>query len=398
LPGEHEPHTALPRGRAAPAGRSHPHALPRVQSFDAPTDDALRDRSGRRLASAEALLARLGADFWASGSRADAWATFLPAYRGPQPQPPHITDASYFYTLGIPGISSGADALGFEYPAYVDPPLAWAERASDIPAGYLTQQLAYFDFDSMINRQTGTLQAVGDPLSYETLAARDDHIICIGILNNLFMICSYLRGMEQFLMDLALDRALAERLIGEVGEFCLEFNRRYLAAFGVRAELYAAWDDVSGQDGMMFSPALFRRYFQPLYRELIAEVKRYGLIFSWHCCGSVHQVLPSMIEAGIDVLDVVQTSARDMDLLDVVQTSARDMDLGIMYRRYGQDVCLSGGIDVQKLLVSGTPAQVRAEVRRAHDLWGARGGLVLGPSHEAAPETPLENVLAIYSA
>jgi len=335
------------------------------------------------LGSAEALLARLGADFWASGSRADAWATFLPAYRGPQPRPPHITDASYFYTLGIPVISSGADELGFEYPAFVDPPLAHAERASDIPAGYLTQRLVHFDFDHMVNRQAGAPQAAGEPLSYEALAARDDHVICIGILNNLFMICSYLRGMEQFLMDLALDLALAERLIGEVGEFCLEFNRRYLAAFGARAELYGAWDDVAGQDGMMFSPALFRRYFQPLYREMVAEVKRYGLIFSWHCCGSVHQALPLMIDAGIDVLDVVQTSARDMDL-------------EIMYRRYGQDVCLSGGIDVQKLLVSGTPAQVRAEVRRAHDLWGMRGGLVLGPSHEAAPETPLNNILAIY--
>ena len=336
------------------------------------------------LGSAEALLARLGADFWASGSRADAWATFLPAYRGPQPQPPHSTDASYFYTLGIPVLGSGADAQGFEYPAYVDPPLARVERASDIPAGYLTQRLKDFDFDNMVNRQAGAPQAAGEPLSCEALAARDDHVICIGVLNNLFMICSYLRGMEQFLMDLALDRALAERLIGEVGEFCLEFNRRYLAAFGAQADVYASWDDVAGQDGMLFSPVLFRRYFQPLYREMIAEVKRHGLIYSWHCCGSVHQVLTLMIDAGIDVLDVVQTSARDMDL-------------ETMYRRYGQDICLSGGIDVQKLLVSGTPAQVRAEVRRAHDLWGTHGGIVLGPSHEAAPETPIENVLAIYS-
>jgi uroporphyrinogen decarboxylase len=128
---------------------------------------------------------------------------------------------------------------------------------------------------------------------------------------------------------------------------------------------------------------LFARYFQPLYRELIAEVKRYELPFSFHCCGSVHQVLPLMIDAGIDIFDVVQTSARDMDLESV-------------YRRYGQDICLSGAVDVQKLLVSGSPEQVRAEVRRAQDLWGTRGGLVLGPSHEAAPETPLENILAIY--
>jgi hypothetical protein len=338
---------------------------------------------GGGLASAEALLECLGADFWASGSRADAWATFLPAYRGPQPQAPHVVDASYFYTLGIPAVVGGVNELGFEYHTYVDPPLARVERATDVPAGYLTQRLADFDFDRMVNRQTGAPQRPGDPLSYEALAKSDRHVICIGILNNLYMICSYLRGMEQFLLDLVLDRALAERLIGEVGEFCLEFNRRCLMAFGAKAELYAAWDDVAGQDGMMFSPVLFRRYFQPFYREMIAEVKRHSLLFSWHCCGSVHQVLPLMIEAGIDIFDVVQTSARDMDLETV-------------YRRYGQDVCVSGGIDVQKLLANGTPDRVRAEVERARDLWGTRGGLVLGPSHEAAPETPLENVLAIY--
>ncbi len=103
------------------------------------------------LDAAEALLAHLGADFWASGSRPDAWATFLPTYRGPQPQAPYITDAACFYTLGIPAVSAEVDAL--EYPAYVEPPLAGIERASDIPAGYLTQRLAYFDFDCTVNRQ-----------------------------------------------------------------------------------------------------------------------------------------------------------------------------------------------------------------------------------------------------
>jgi hypothetical protein len=335
------------------------------------------------LPSAEALLGRLGADFWASGSRVDAWATFLPAYVGPAPQPPYVADGAYLYTLGIPAIKGGVDELGFEYPAYVDPPLARVERASDIPAGYLTQRLPFFDFDCMINRQASA-QPAGAPLSFEALAADDRHVICMGVLNNLFMICSYLRGMEQFLVDLVLDRALAERLIGEVAEFCLEFSRRSLAAFGTKAQLYASWDDVAGQDGMMFSPKLFARYFQPLYRGMIAEVKRYDLVFSFHCCGSVHQVLPLMIDAGIDMFDVVQTSARDMDLETV-------------HRRYSRDICVSGGIDVQKLLVSGTPGDVAAEVRRAHDLWGTGGGLVLGPSHEAVPETPLENVLAIYA-
>ncbi len=337
------------------------------------------------LTSARALLACLGADFWASGSRPDAWATFLPAYTGPQPQPPCISDAAYFSTIGVPVVRGGVDEIGFDYPAYVDPPLASIARASDLPANYLTNLLPRFDFSTLLNRQSTAPVLPGDPLSAESLAASEDHVICMGILNNIFMICSYLRGMEQFMVDMALDRQLAERLIGEVGEFCLEFNRRYLAAFGGRAQLYAAWDDVAGQDGIMFSPALFRRYFQPLYREMIAEVHRYRLLFSFHCCGSVHQVLPLMIDAGIDIFDVVQTSARDMDLATI-------------RARYGARIAVSGAIDVQKLLVSGTPAQVADEVRRGLDLWGLDGGLILGPSHEMVPETPIENVLALYAA
>ena len=334
------------------------------------------------LASAQALLAQLGADCWASGSRIGYYSTFVPKYTGSRPQPPHVEDAAYFFTLGIPAVTGEVAEYGFDYPAYVAPPLAGAEAPTDIPTGYLTRRLAWFDFDCMVNRHAVSVTDTGDPLTYEALR-HGGEIICIGILNNLYMICCYLRGMEQFLMDLAWNRPLAERLIAEVGDFCLEFTRRQLTVFGDKADFYGSWDDVAGQDSMMFAPKLFRSYYFPLYRQLIAEVKRHNTVYSFHCCGSVHQVLPMMIDAGIDVFDVVQTSARDMDL-------------EIMYRRYGQDVCLSGGIDVQKLLVSGTPAEVRSEVRRAHDLWGTRGALVLGPSHEAAPETPLNNILAIY--
>lgn len=222
-----------------------------------------------------------------------------------------------------------------------------------------------------------------DPFSYDNLSKSNQEFICVGTLSNLFMICCYLRGMEQFLMDLASDHGIAERIIGEVGEFCLEFNRRELEHFGNKAELYGTWDDVAGQRGLLFSPKIFNQYYLPLYKKLIANVKSYNLPFSWHCCGSVHDVLPSMIEAGLDVFDVVQTSARDMS----VET---------LYRLYGKDVCFHGAIDVQRLLLSDNPQQVKDEVKKIIDLWGTRGGMIIAPSHEAVPETPVENILAIY--
>ena len=90
-----------------------------------------------------------------------------------------------------------------------------------------------------------------------------------------------------------------------------------------------------------------------------------------------------MIDAGLDIFDVVQTSARDMELEN-------------LYRLYGKDVCFHGAVDVQQLLVFGTPEQVKEEVRKIIDLWGTQGGIIIAPSHEAVPETPIENIIAIY--
>jgi len=90
-----------------------------------------------------------------------------------------------------------------------------------------------------------------------------------------------------------------------------------------------------------------------------------------------------MIDAGIDVFDVVQTSAKDMDIDNI-------------YKLYGKLVCLHGALDIQKLLVEKSAEEVKEEVRKIKYLWGQRGGIILAPSHETLPDTPIENILAIY--
>jgi uroporphyrinogen decarboxylase len=324
----------------------------------------------------EEFLNKIGADFWASGSKVDKYSTFIPVYRGEKPKPPYVDDGTFFYTIGIHAKPGNMESYDIDYPNVgVDPPLAAASAPSDIEPGFLMKKLDDYDFQAMHNKYR--------EVRADELSGRDDAVVCIGTLSSLFMICCYLRGMEAFLIDLACNRALAERLIGEVGEFCLEFNRRELEAMGGTAEYYGTWDDVAGQNGMLFSPDLFRKYFLPIYRKLIDQNKKHDLVFGWHVCGSVHEVLPMMIDAGIDVFDVVQTSARDMEIENV-------------HRLYGGAVCLHGGLDVQKLLVEKSEAQVRDEVRKILDLWGDRGGVILAPSHETLPDTPMGNVFAIY--
>jgi uroporphyrinogen-III decarboxylase len=322
------------------------------------------------------FLDRLGADFWSSGTKVDKFSTFIPAFNGPLPQPPYVDDGTYFYTIGIRAKPGNMKSWDIDYPHVgVDPPLAASTSASDIERNFLTSKLDLFDFSRMRNKYRG--------LEFSDIEPADDDVVCIGTLSSLFMICCYMRGMESFLMDMVFDRKMTERIIGEVGEFCLEFNRRELASIGESADYYGTWDDVAGQNGMIFSPELFRRYFLPLYKKLIEQNKKYDLDFGWHCCGNVHEVMPMMIDAGIDVFDVVQTSALHMDIETV-------------YRRYGGNVCIHGGLDVQKLLVEKSAEEVAGEVKRIVGLWNNRGGVILAPSHETLPDTPIENIIAIY--
>ena len=85
-----------------------------------------------------------------------------------------------------------------------------------------------------------------------------------------------------------------------------------------------------------------------------------------------------------------------VDILDPVQTSAKNMEISNLKKLFGKDMCFHGGLDVQKFLPFVTPNEVRSEVKRIKELFDGEGGIVLGPSHYITADTPIENILAIY--
>ena len=332
----------------------------------------------RLLENYKGLLENIGADIWSSGSKISAFGNFVPEYIGPLPHEPYAKDRDLFYTIGINSINKKIKGYEGDFCEYgVDPPLADAENVEDLKKDFIRFRLELFNFNNLENRYF--------ELSLHEILEDEDEFMCIGTLSSIFMICCYLRGMNQFLMDLALNKRLAEFIIRSVGEFCIEFCKKELEASKGKADYYGTWDDVAGQDGPMFSPEVFKKYFLPIYKEIIEQVKKYNIFFGWHCCGSVNEVLPYMIDAGIDVFDVAQTSAKDMDLSN-------------LHKSYGKKICIHGAIDAQKLLVNMKPSDIKEEVKRAKDLWEKRGGLILAPSHLVTPDTPIENVLALYEA
>jgi len=199
---------------------------------------------------------------------------------------------------------------------------------------------------------------------------------------SMFEAAWYLRGLEQFLMDLALEPDYAGALLDKVMQFPLGAAQKY-AALG--ADLIWFGDDISSQRGMVLSPAMWRAFLKPRYAALFAAARRAkpDVKLAYHSCGNCAAILDELVEIGLDVLNPLQPLA---------------IDPVAVKRRYGKRLALFGGLCVQQVLPRGTPAEVRAEVRRLQRECGAGGGYLLAPAHHIQADTPLDNVRAFYAA
>lgn len=195
----------------------------------------------------------------------------------------------------------------------------------------------------------------------------------------------YLRGMEQTYLDLADGGGVAEAIIAHIVEYFLEYNRRVFEAAGDAIDILMMGDDFGTQQGPMMSLQTWRRCFRPGFAAFIELAHRYGIRVMHHTCGSVVELIPDFIECGLDILQSLQPQAAGMDL-------------GALRRAYGRDLCFHGGIDIQGVLPHGRPEQVREHVCRQIEAAGNEGGYILCTAHNIQPDTPLENVLALFAA
>lgn len=321
------------------------------------------------------LANKLGADFYTGGVTFSDFHTFAPKYTGPDFGT--YNDPNYFYTFGINSKVTELNGKRMYISYFDDPRLQHCATVRDIE-DYSFPEPDWFDFTLYKN-----ILSEQEYIPAGSFRARDDVFLGTLLYSSIFMISSYLRGMGRLLEDLASGSALGKYLIDRVGEICLEVSKRNLRSIGNFIEMYGMWDDVAMQTGLIMHPDVWREYYKPWYRRIIDEAKKYNLLVMFHCCGSCVEIIPDFIEIGVDILDPVQTSARGMDLER-------------LKKEFGKDITFHGGLDIQQLLVHGTPDEVRAEVRRINRLFRDDGGILFGPAHYITCDTPRENIFAIY--
>ena len=236
----------------------------------------------------------------------------------------------------------------------------------------------------------------------------------------------YLRGVEQILVDLAMNEAVAEAIFQKVYEYFMSYNRRVFEAAassssplptaglsradaregegkgeggmptdtagqagrGTRTsliDLFMMGDDFGTQHGPIVSPDMWRRFFKRRFRDFIDLAHAFGIRVMHHTCGSVRALIPEFIDCGLDVLQSVQPQAAGMDL-------------GELKREFGRDLAFHGSVDIQGALPRGTPAQVREEVKTRLAAGKPGGGFIISTAHNILPDTPTENILALFEA
>jgi uroporphyrinogen decarboxylase len=194
-----------------------------------------------------------------------------------------------------------------------------------------------------------------------------------------------MRGVEAWLTDLAANPDFAQALLRKLTDMMLASTIKLLEKAGEYIDVIITGDDLGSQNAPLISPKMYRRLVKPFHAELIGAIKsRTKAKVFYHSDGNIYPLIGDLIEVGIDLLNPVQVSAKDMG------------DTARLKREFGDRLSFCGAIDTQWVLPHGTPDDVRREVRRRIKDLGPGGGYILASVHCIQPDVPPENVCAMF--
>jgi len=227
-----------------------------------------------------------------------------------------------------------------------------------------------------------------DDYDYDALPALidqcGDRAISCGY-HAVFTFHQYLRGLELNMMDPLMNPEFSEVLIQKITDFFLEYHKRCFIAAKGRIDFTQVTDDWGSQNGLLSSIEIFNEFYKTAMQRGIDLAKSYDINVFHHNDGDCRDLLPTLVDMGIDILNPIQWSCGDWDLAE-------------LKRMYGKDVCFHSAVDNQYTLPFGTPVDVQKEVRHLIETLASDGtGFILGPCHNLQSNTSVENILVLYS-
>ncbi len=189
-------------------------------------------------------------------------------------------------------------------------------------------------------------------------------------------------GMETAMMNMIANPEIYEVVNDKIVDFYLKANEIFYEATKGRLDAVLIGNDMGSQRGLMLSPAMVREFIIPGCKKLVEQAHSYGLKVIYHSCGSIVDVIPDLIEAGVDIIHPIQALAAGMEPRP-------------LHDKFGEKVAFCGGVDTQELLVHGSTEEVKDKVKELRSIFPT--GLILSPSHEALMEdVPPANVKALF--
>jgi uroporphyrinogen decarboxylase len=251
---------------------------------------------------------------------------------------------------------------------------AFNQVVSSPLAGAMPADLARYEFPNDLD----ALVALMEPV----VENRQDFFIGVDVSPCVFELYNRLRGMEMALLDLVAQPDEARALSRRCADFSVALSEKALA----RYDLDWLWlgDDVAGQQCMMMSPDLWREMIKPELARVAAVGKAHGLPVAYHCCGALRPIIGDLIDIGITVLNPIQAGCPDMGA-------------AALKAEFGANLSFMGGVDTQELLPNASALDVRRATEDLIEVMTSDGGgYILAASHTIPPETPDENIFALY--
>jgi uroporphyrinogen decarboxylase len=285
-----------------------------------------------------------------------------PVYRGPVPFSRHVGDGVrenfWGWRQKIINTATGPEDCFLEFK------LAEAESVEDLER-HEWPTPDWFDFSG---------------IAYGLREWDDFAIMASG--PSVFQHPSFLRGIENLLMDMAVRPEMASFLMDKFTDFYVDFYDRMLTAADGRIDIVRVADDLGTQNGLFFSPAMAKEFVLPRVKRFVNLAHSHGAKLLFHSCGAIRPVINDIIDIGVDILDPLQAAAEGMEPQGLKDD-------------YGDRVCLHGGICTQHLLPKGKPEEVWAEALRRVEICGKNSGFILSPCHVLQTDVPTENILAL---